>query len=328
MTNYTEKSEQLLAKILLGQSAFEEIAKKIKRHSKNDSSYCHEDYKSDDQRIKNILNGELSFNFLYYGEPHANSKEDFAHEISIDKVQCLADVGIYLAKKQTLSNELKLFLITRTNIVGFLFDRHRYSYYIHQEKIKQFVDAYAEIQILNNNDFFENVSNLYKILYEVNANIEDSIRKDIAYEIFGYTSKAEQERENELKVSEQNVLEKLNQLNHLRKLIRTEFKSVRFGESLGSKNSKINDIEVVISEYVTTSQKIYQDIVQDNDKNIGGRVAVIDTNLEYEKLVSSNGKYKFNTPSSLHFEEIHEAENIFRLAENENIEIDSIKIKK
>jgi len=324
MANFTEKSEQLLANILSRQMDLEEIVQQLKRNSKNNFSSDRET----ENRLKSILDGELSFSFLYYGKPHANSKDDVGLHTSIDKVQCLADVGIYLATEKKLSKDLRLFIIKRTNIIGFLFDRHRYSYFIHQDKIKLFVDSYSDIQQQNSNDFFDNIANLYKILYEVNANIEEIVIENIAYAKFGYTSNEGQRRENHLKVSRNEISEKLYQLIDLRNFVKKEFATVRFDQSLSSRQPDSSDLEVTISNYVKSSEKAYQGVISINDKNIGGRIALIDTNLEYEKLASSSGKYKFNPPSSLHFEEINDAENIFHLANNENIQIYSITITK
>lgn len=329
MTNFTEKAEKLLSKILERHKNLEEIAEWHRTNSRDFFSYNRED----EIRIKQILDNELSFDFLYYGEPSANSKENIGDKNAIDKVQCLADVGIYLATKNNFSSALKLFIIRRTNIIGFLFDRHQYSYYIHQDKIKQFIDAYSVVQQQNIHNFFGNVANLYRILYEVNANIKENIIENIVSEKFEYTFKEEQQKENRLKVTKNDVAEKLYQLDELRNFVKREFASVRFDENLSSNkftttDFDMPDFEVIISDYVNMSEKVYHNVICDNDKNIGGRVALIDTNLEYEKLVSINGKYKFNTPSSLHFEEIADTENIFHSAKNEIISIDSITIKK
>jgi len=81
-------------------------------------------------------------------------------------------------------------------------------------------------------------------------------------------------------------------------------------------------------EYFEKSDEIYKNILLDNDRNIGGRVVIADTNWEIQKLSNNNEQVFFRKPITLHLKEIQgEFDNLFQLAFNGEISITKIIVQ-
>jgi hypothetical protein len=82
------------------------------------------------------------------------------------------------------------------------------------------------------------------------------------------------------------------------------------------------------SEYFHKAEDVYKSTLLDNEKNIGGRVALADTNWEVQKLSDNVNQTFFRKPVVLNFEEVtSEEDNLFQLAYNGKISITNISIK-
>lgn len=80
-------------------------------------------------------------------------------------------------------------------------------------------------------------------------------------------------------------------------------------------------------EYFEKAKDIYNDFFLDNEKNIGGQVALIDTNWEVQKNSGITDKVLFRKPSGLNLKQIEEDDNIFQLVIDGKITITHINIK-
>ncbi|MCU7551222.1 hypothetical protein OCK74_19025 [Chitinophagaceae bacterium LB-8] len=80
-------------------------------------------------------------------------------------------------------------------------------------------------------------------------------------------------------------------------------------------------------EYFEKAEEVYKSVLLDNDKNIGGRVALADTNWELQKLSNDNSQLFFRKPVALNFEEVDEANNLYQLAIDGKISITNITVK-
>jgi len=80
-------------------------------------------------------------------------------------------------------------------------------------------------------------------------------------------------------------------------------------------------------EYFEKAQEVYKNVLLDNDKNIGGRVALADTNWEVQKLSSQKTQLFFRKPIALNLKEVQEEDNLFQLAFAGKISITNIKVK-
>lgn len=80
-------------------------------------------------------------------------------------------------------------------------------------------------------------------------------------------------------------------------------------------------------EYFERANEIYKNILLKNEQHLGGRVALVDTNLEYERLSPGEGGYKFRKPEYLNFEELPKG-SIYDLVMEGYITIESINVKK
>jgi len=80
-------------------------------------------------------------------------------------------------------------------------------------------------------------------------------------------------------------------------------------------------------EYWQEAVKSYQDFPNNNERNIGGRIALIDTNWEFQKESGLNERVLFRDLEELNFVEVTEADTLNRLVEDEQISIISIKVK-
>lgn len=80
-------------------------------------------------------------------------------------------------------------------------------------------------------------------------------------------------------------------------------------------------------EYFKIADEIYNNVYVDNDRNLGGRTVLADTNWEIERNNKTNKKLFFRKPTEMNLEEIPDEDNIFNLAYKNNISIISIKVK-
>lgn len=79
--------------------------------------------------------------------------------------------------------------------------------------------------------------------------------------------------------------------------------------------------------YWQEAVRAYQDFPNNNERNIGGRIALIDTNWEFQKESGLNERVLFRNLEDLNFVEVTENDTLNRLVEDELISIISIKIK-
>lgn len=79
--------------------------------------------------------------------------------------------------------------------------------------------------------------------------------------------------------------------------------------------------------YWQEAERAYQDFPSNNERNIGGRIALIDTNWEFQKESGLNERVLFRDLEELNFVEVTETDTLNRLVEEEQISIISIKIK-
>ncbi len=322
MESYQEKCEIILTGLLNNRH---ELEKLFQRNI--DKDYL--DYKE----IESLLGFDLSISFLYY-DSKANDKDSIFDDIAIDKTQCLIDFGNFVLTNPYFSPFLKWKIFKKTNIDGFIFDRHSYSYFIHQDKLFFFVTEFAKVfESLKNIIEPRNYQNPARLKEYLNDNclgIENKIREEITRKNFGYIFDSEQRQKNLEQVSQTEIDEKLSVLNERRLFIKNEFSGNRFLPANKQNETKdyITDLELEKESgrevIIEKSTIVYADVLQINEKNIGGRVALADTNLEFEKLTSSN-KIKFRTPESVNFIQVENSKNLFNLAQNDEIEIVSIE---
>lgn len=108
----------------------------------------------------------------------------------------------------------------------------------------------------------------------------------------------------------------------------TEIKKLKEVENLKETFFEITDNEIQNdSDYFEKALEIYSSILLDNEKNIGGRVAIADTNWEVQKNSNLRNRVLFRRLGALNMKEINELENTFQLALKEKISIISINIQ-
>lgn len=259
------------------------------------------------REFEDIIGIELSLSYLYYNSYDANS---VFNEEAISNVQTLIDAGIFLLTNESFNKKTGKCIIDLTNIVGYLFDRHTFSYYVNQDKLKKFVDILFDLDSDKKNksrNIFSNPLFLYKILYERNLEVENLIETpNIEYS---------------------NILPLLPEI---RKKTRNRYKeNIMYLEPLVDYEGINIEEETVycnINEYLSTAAKVYHSLPNNSEKNIGGFVALYDTNLEFEKLESNLEKIKVRKMDELHFEKITEDNALIDLALNDEITILNIKI--
>lgn len=81
--------------------------------------------------------------------------------------------------------------------------------------------------------------------------------------------------------------------------------------------------------YFERAENVYKEEWLNNEKYIGGRIALIDTNWEAQKL-SDNDNLLFREPEELNLSRLHEEDeetNLFYMASNEEIIITNITVK-
>jgi hypothetical protein len=81
------------------------------------------------------------------------------------------------------------------------------------------------------------------------------------------------------------------------------------------------------NEYWQEAMVAYQDFPNNDERHIGGRIALIDTNWEFQKESGLNERVLFRDLEELNFVEVTETDTLNRLVEDEQISIISIKIK-
>lgn len=81
------------------------------------------------------------------------------------------------------------------------------------------------------------------------------------------------------------------------------------------------------NEYWQEAMVAYQDFPNNDERHIGGRIALIDTNWEFQKESGLNERVLFRDLEELNFVEVTEIDTLNRLVEDEQISIISIKIK-
>lgn len=337
MENYQEKCNLILTALLENRHQLEILFQR--NIDKN--------YWDFNDEVRNLLGFDLSIDFLYYGSG-ANDKDAVFDEVAIDKTQCLIDFGVFLLTNPFLSPFLKWKIIDVTNVRGYIFDRHSYSYFVHQNKLFLFVNKVSEIFESVSNTIesknYQNPKRFNEFLDENCSNIENRIREILADSKFGYTFNEMQLQKNLKQISQVAIDEVLSSLMSQRNLIKQDWGRNRF--SLENQNQKpktnetkprsldteyIVDLELKrgsnIEVIIEMSENAYANIFQSNTKNIGGRVALADTSLEFEKLME-NDTIKFRNPKSVNFTEVENKDNLFILARNEAIEIVSIETKR
>ena len=85
--------------------------------------------------------------------------------------------------------------------------------------------------------------------------------------------------------------------------------------------------DIRIENYIEYSKVAYSDVTQ-RVNNVGGMIALSDTNWEQEKQMLHNreGRLRFRNSKAMHFEEIKNDESLSELAKSGLISILSIKI--
>lgn len=272
------------------------------------------DYNSTQRKqIESILGQELSLNYLYYSDPSSNDYRSVCNDISVSNTQCLIDAGIFLLTNEKISKKVAIYIISSTNIIGFLFDRHTFSYYVNQDNLKKFVDLLYEIDGDRKNrkhSLFNNPLYLYKILYEKNLEVEGLLE----------TGNCEYKEYS-------NILPLLPEIRRKTRKRYSEsiinyYNSVEADELLDSNKpiySSLNDYEI-------NAQKVYHSLPNNSQKNIGGFVCLYDTNLEFQKLEPNTDKVKLRQISELNFEKVLDGNSLINLALNDEVSIISIKI--
>jgi hypothetical protein len=265
------------------------------------------------KQIESILGQELSLNYLYYSNPSSNDFRSVCNEISISNTQCLIDAGIFLLTNEQISKKVAIYIITATNIIGFLFDRHTFSYYVNQDNLKRFVDLLYKIEGNRENrkhSIFDNPLYLYKILYEKNLEVERLIETG-AFEFKEYHNILPLLPEIRRKTRKQYCESIINYYNSIEADELLDFNEPIY--------SSFNDYEI-------NAQKVYHSLPNNSQKNIGGFVCLYDTNLEFQKLEPNSDRVKLRQISELNFEEIMDDNSLINLALNDEVSIISIQI--
>ncbi|MDF2931529.1 MAG: hypothetical protein K0R36_860 [Chryseobacterium sp.] len=265
------------------------------------------------EEVENILGQIISLDYLYYSDPSSNDYRRVCNDVSISNIQCLIYAGIYLLANEQISKKVAIYIISSTNIIGYLFDRHTFSYYVNQDNLKRFVDLLYEIDEYSENrkhSHFHNPLDLYKILNEKNFEVEQLIEKGN----YGFD-----EYSNIL-----HLLPKIRRKTRERYCVDsiTYFKSIEAEDELGSNESIYSSFK----DYEINARKVYHSLPNYPQKNIGGFVCLYDTNLEFQNLEPITDYIKVRQISELNFEKVLDANSLFNLALNNEVSIISIKI--
>ncbi len=267
------------------------------------------------EEVENLLGQIVSLDYLYYSDPSSNDYRSVCNDVSISNTQCLIYAGIYLLTNEQISKKVAIYIISSTNIIGYLFDRHSFSYYVNQDNLKRFVDLLYEIDEERGNrkrGLFHNPLYLYKILYEKNCEVEQQIEAG-NYRFDEYSSILP-------------LLPKIRRKTRKRYCegIISYFKSIEAFDELGNNEpiySSFNDYEI-------NARKVYHSLPNYSQKNIGGFVCLYDTNLEFQMLEPNTDNIKVRQISELNFEKVLDENSLINLALNNEVSITSIKIIK
>lgn len=265
------------------------------------------------KQIENILGQVVSLDYLYYTDPSSNDYRSVCNDVSISNTQCLIDAGIFLLTNEQISKKVALYIISSTNIIGYLFDRHTFSYYVNQDNLKRFVDLLYQIDGDRENrkhSLFDNPLYLYKILYERNLEVERLIETG-DFEFKEYS----------------NILPLLPEIRKKTRKRYCEsiinyYNSVEADELLGNNEP----IYCSFNDYELNARKVYNSLPNNSQKNIGGFVCLFDTNLEFQKLEPTTDNVKVRQISELNFEKVLDENSLINLALNDEVSIISIKI--
>lgn len=81
-------------------------------------------------------------------------------------------------------------------------------------------------------------------------------------------------------------------------------------------------------EYFEKAGEVYQGELLDNDRNIGGRVALADTNWEMQKSSNDKRRLFFRKPTGLNLKVIEtDEDNLFQLVSDGKISITTIEVR-
>lgn len=118
-------------------------------------------------------------------------------------------------------------------------------------------------------------------------------------------------------------------LGQIARTISELIENINAPEEMIDDSSPIKVFDRLIKEkedYLSIATEVYNSFNVNNEKNLGGRIALVDTNWEFQKE-SNNDVTIFRNLNELNFESVKDAENIFNLAKEGKISILSIKIK-
>jgi hypothetical protein len=166
--------------------------------------------------------------------------------------------------------------------------------------------------------YLEYKAEIQKMPYPENATLEQMrhVARLVVYGLFErhFTQKAGEFLLGHLGRHIEDMADKINQ--------RTE--NENFQEDVFDSSSQVyrND-----QSYFEAAARIYGEVFIDNERNIGGQVALADTNWEIQKLNTNANKTLFRKARLLNLSEVDEPENLFQLTYNNQISITSITIK-
>jgi hypothetical protein len=83
---------------------------------------------------------------------------------------------------------------------------------------------------------------------------------------------------------------------------------------------------VTNGNYEKTATRIYGAFLHENERHLGGRVALADTNWEIHALNPDAETFFFRSPAAVHFIELQEMGNLFELAKNGSLSLQSINV--
>jgi hypothetical protein len=108
----------------------------------------------------------------------------------------------------------------------------------------------------------------------------------------------------------------------------TEYKNkMANDQSMNSIYYTENDENIDGFYYFDRAIEVYKHIPLDDKRNLGGRVALVDTNWEIQRIRGQANKILFRKPVRLNLAEVKEEDNLFQLASEGKISIISISVK-
>lgn len=156
-----------------------------------------------------------------------------------------------------------------------------------------------------------------KLVSPKNATLEQ-IKRVAGLVVYGLFETHYQEQAGDFILGEigRNILNIINEIEKFDE-------EVQLQENVLTTSSTIYKID---ADYFEAAEGVYSEIFMDNERNIGGRVALADTNWEFQKLVGDSEKILFRKAHLLKFSEIEQADNLFQLTLNNQIRITSITV--